>query len=104
VAYRSQDNPRCTVPDGVPPGVANLGFRCASCPRRLDRHPRQLDRPVLGGSASGFLTTAQSSAFVCSTEKSVNTLLATPLGNRSGFTTDLSIFAWDHSATLTRKT
>jgi hypothetical protein len=24
-------------------------------------------------------------------------------GDRSGFITDLSIFAWDHSATLTRK-
>jgi hypothetical protein len=47
--------------------------------------------------------TAQSSAFVFSIEKSVNTLLATPLGNSSGFTTDLSISAWDHSATLTRK-
>jgi hypothetical protein len=97
VACRSQDNPRRTVPDGVPPGVGNLGFRRASCPRRLDR-------PVLGGSASGFPMTARSSTFVCSTEKSVNTLLTTPLGNRSGFTTDLSIFAWDHSATLTRKT
>jgi hypothetical protein len=35
---------------------------------------------VLGSSASGFLTTAQSSALVCLTGKSVNTLLATPLG------------------------
>jgi hypothetical protein len=26
VACRSQDNPRRTVPDGVPPGAANLGF------------------------------------------------------------------------------
>jgi hypothetical protein len=26
VAYRSQNNPRRTVPDGVPPGAVNLGF------------------------------------------------------------------------------
>jgi hypothetical protein len=39
VACRSQDNPRRTVPDGVPPGAANLGFRRFSCPRRLDRPP-----------------------------------------------------------------
>jgi hypothetical protein len=26
VACRSQDNPRRTIPDGVPPGAANLGF------------------------------------------------------------------------------
>jgi hypothetical protein len=103
VACRSQDNPRRTIPDEVPPGAANLGFRRASCPRRLDRPPKRLDRPMLGGSTSGFPMTARSSAFMCSPEKSVNTLLATPLGNRSGFTTDLSIFAWDHSVILTRK-
>jgi hypothetical protein len=73
VACRSQDNPRHIVPDGVPLGVANLGFRRASCPRQLDRPPRRLDRPVLGGSASGFPTTARSSAFMCLIEKSVNT-------------------------------
>jgi hypothetical protein len=72
VACRSQDNPRRTVPDGVPPGAANLGFRRLSCPRRLDWPPRRLDRPVLGVSARGFLITARSSAFVCSTRKSVN--------------------------------
>jgi hypothetical protein len=111
VACRSQDNPRRTVPDGVPPGAANLGFRRSSCPRRLDRPPRRLDRPprrldrsVLGSSTSEFPTTARSSALVCLTRKSVNTLLATPLGTRSGFTTDRSIFAWDHSATSTRRT
>jgi hypothetical protein len=62
VPCRSQDNPRRTVPDGVPPGAANLSFRCSSCPRRLDR-------PVLGSSASGFPTTARASAFVCSSGK-----------------------------------
>jgi hypothetical protein len=67
-ACRSQDNPRRTVPDEVLPGAASLGFRRASC-------PRWLDRPVLGGSTSGFPTTARSSAFVCSTEKSVNNIL-----------------------------
>jgi hypothetical protein len=73
VACRYQDNPRRIVPDGVLPRAANLGFRRATRPRRLDR-------PVLGGSASGFPTTARASTFVCSTEKSVNTVLATPLG------------------------
>jgi hypothetical protein len=96
VACRSQNNPRRPVRDGVPLGAANLGFWRSSCPKRLDR-------PVLGSSTSGFPMTTRSSAFVCSTMKSVNTLLATPLGNRSGFATDFSIFAWDHSATLTRK-
>jgi hypothetical protein len=47
VARRSQDNPRRTVPDGVPPGATNLGFRRASCPRRLD-HPQTV-RPVRVG-------------------------------------------------------
>jgi hypothetical protein len=97
VACRSQNNPRCIVSHGVPPGAANLGFGRASCPRRLDR-------PVLGGSASGFLMTTRSSAFVCLAEKSVNTLLATPLGSDLVFTTDLSIFAWDHIAISTRTT
>jgi hypothetical protein len=84
VACRSQDNPRHIVPDGVPPGAANLGFRRASCPRRLDRPPRRLDRPVLGGSVSGFPTTARSSAFLCSTEKSVNcTLRISCLGGKN---------------------
>jgi hypothetical protein len=73
VACRSQNNPRRTVPDRVPPRAVNLGFRRPSCPRRLDRPlPRRLDRPVLGSSASGFPTTAWSSAFMRSTEKSVN--------------------------------
>jgi hypothetical protein len=45
VACRSQDNPRRTVADGVPPGVANLGFRRSSCPRRLDRPPQAI-RPA----------------------------------------------------------
>jgi hypothetical protein len=48
VAYQSQDNPRRTVPDGVPPGAANLGFRRLSCPRRLDRP--QAVRPTRAGS------------------------------------------------------
>jgi hypothetical protein len=48
VAYRSQDNPRRTVPDGVPPGAANLGFQRSSCPRRLDRPPEAV-RPARAG-------------------------------------------------------
>jgi hypothetical protein len=49
VAYRSQDNPRRIVPDGVPPGAVNLDFRRFSCPRRLDR-PLQAVRPARAGS------------------------------------------------------
>jgi hypothetical protein len=26
VACKSQNNPRCTAPNGVPPGAVNLGF------------------------------------------------------------------------------
>jgi hypothetical protein len=73
VACRSQDNSRCTVPDGVTPRAANLGFRRASCPRRLAQ-------PVLGGSASEFSTTARSSAFVCSTEKNCKFMSQLDLG------------------------
>jgi hypothetical protein len=102
VTCRSQDNPRRTVPDGVPRSSESRFSTCLLS-KAVRPPPRRLDWHVLGGSASGFLTTAQSSAFMYLTKKSVNTLLATPLGNRSGFTTDLSIFAWDHSATLTRK-
>jgi hypothetical protein len=45
VAYRSQDNLRRTVPDGVPPGAANLGFQPLSCPKRLDLPPQAV-RPA----------------------------------------------------------
>jgi hypothetical protein len=54
VACRSQDNPRRTVPDGVPPGAANLGFRRLSCPRRLD-HPPAV-RPARAGSFGEFIS------------------------------------------------
>jgi hypothetical protein len=47
VACRSQDNPRHTVLDGIPLGAANLGFRRASYPRRLD-HPQAV-RPTRVG-------------------------------------------------------
>jgi hypothetical protein len=102
VVCQSQENPRRIVPDGVPPEAANLGFQHASCPKQLDRPPRRLDRPVLGGSASGFPTTVRSSAFVCSTGKGVNTLLVTPMGTDLVFATNLSIFAWDHIVMLRR--
>jgi hypothetical protein len=46
-----------------------------------DRPPRRLDQPVLGGLASGFPTTARSSAFLCSTEKSVNSYNGQALGS-----------------------
>jgi hypothetical protein len=49
VACRSQDKLRCVVPDGVPPGAANLGFRRLSYPRQLDR-PSQTVRPARAGS------------------------------------------------------
>jgi hypothetical protein len=49
VACRSQDNPRRTVPDGVPPGAANLGFRRLSSPKLLDRPPQAV-RPARAGS------------------------------------------------------
>jgi hypothetical protein len=50
VACRSEDNPRRTVPDGVPPGATNLGFGRASCPRRFDQPPPpQAVRPALVG-------------------------------------------------------
>jgi hypothetical protein len=48
VAGRSQDNPRRTVPDRVPPRAVNLGFRCASYPRWLDRPPQAV-RPTRVG-------------------------------------------------------
>jgi hypothetical protein len=67
-------------------------------------HNRWLDRPVLGVLTSGFPTTAQSSALVCSTRKSVNTLLVTPLGIDLVSTTKFSIVAWEHVAILTRTT
>jgi hypothetical protein len=54
VACRSQNNPRRTVPDGVPPGAANLGFRRFFLSKAV--------RPAV-------LTTARSSVFVRSTEK-----------------------------------
>jgi hypothetical protein len=103
VACRSQDNPRHTVPDGVPPRAANLGFSTCLLSKAVRPTPRRLDRPVLGGSASGFLTTTRASAFVCLTGKSVNTFRDSAGDNRYGFTTDLSIFAWDHSAILAKK-
>jgi hypothetical protein len=49
VACRSQDKLRHVIPDGVPPGAANLGFRRLSYPRRLDR-PSQAVRPARAGS------------------------------------------------------
>jgi hypothetical protein len=54
VACRSQDNPRRTVPDGVPPVAANLGFRRLSCPRRLDRP--QAVRLARAGSFSEWIS------------------------------------------------
>jgi hypothetical protein len=79
---RSQNNPRRTVPDGVPPGAANLGFSAFFLSKavRPPLPPRRLDRPVLGSSASGFPTTAQSSALVCLTGKSVNSSVESELG------------------------
>jgi hypothetical protein len=47
VAYRPQDNPRCTIPDGVPPRAAHLGFSSRFCPRRSNRPSRpQAVRPA----------------------------------------------------------
>jgi hypothetical protein len=46
--------------------------------------------------------TMRSSALVCFDQKSVNTLLATPLGTNLVFATDLSIVAWEHVAISTR--
>jgi hypothetical protein len=81
-----------TMVEGVLSGLPISGQPYAHCSRRGSSRssesrfskcllskavrpaPRQLDRPVLGGSASGFPTTARCSAFVCSIEKSVNTL------------------------------
>jgi hypothetical protein len=66
VACRSQDNPKCTVPDEVPPRAAN---RRPPYPSRLDRPDKWFDWPMSGTSTSRFLMTACSSALVCSTEK-----------------------------------
>jgi hypothetical protein len=55
VAYRSQDNPGRTVPDGVPLGAVNLGFRRLSYPRRLDR-PTRAVRPARAGSFGEWIS------------------------------------------------
>jgi hypothetical protein len=83
VACPSQNNPRRVVPDGVPTGAANLGFSTCLLSKAVRPAPRWLDRPVLGGSASGFLTTARSSALVCSTGKSVNNVSVIADGERT---------------------
>jgi hypothetical protein len=54
VAYRSQNNLRHTIPDGVPPGAANLGFRRSSCPRRLD--PPQAVKPAHAGKLGEWIS------------------------------------------------
>jgi hypothetical protein len=55
VACRSQHNPRRIVPDGVPPGAANLGFRRLFYPRWLDRPPDAV-RPARAGSFGEWIS------------------------------------------------
>jgi hypothetical protein len=55
VAYRSLDNHGRIVPNGVPPGAANLGFRRLSYPRRLDR-PTRAVRPARAGSFGEWIS------------------------------------------------
>jgi hypothetical protein len=55
VACRSQNNPRRTVPDGVPPGVANLGFS-AFFLSKVVRQPPQAVRPARAGKLSEWIS------------------------------------------------
>jgi hypothetical protein len=105
VACRSQDNPRRTVPDGVPHGVANLGFRRLSCPRRLDRPPPQAVRLARAGSFGKWISDNRAilRIRVFDRKKRQHTF-GDSAGDRSGFAINLSIFAWDHSATSTKRT
>jgi hypothetical protein len=49
VACRSQDNPRRTVPDGVPPGAVNLGFSAPLLSKAVRPAPQAV-RPAHAGS------------------------------------------------------
>jgi hypothetical protein len=48
VACRSQDNPRRSVPDGVPPGAANLGFSTFLLSKAIRPAPQAV-RPAHAG-------------------------------------------------------
>jgi hypothetical protein len=48
VACRSQDNPRRSVPDGVPPGAANLGFSTFLLSKAIRPAPQAV-RPARAG-------------------------------------------------------
>jgi hypothetical protein len=49
VACRSQDNSRRTVPDGVPPGAANLGFSVYFLSKAVRPPAPQAVRPARAG-------------------------------------------------------
>jgi hypothetical protein len=73
-------NPRRATSDGVPPEAAILGFHCASAYTGQTGAPDQSNRS--GQELGEFSDVLRDLVLVCVDQKSINILLATPLGKK----------------------
>lgn len=85
MACRSQNNPRLTIPDGVPPGVVDVGFRGAPVHTGLTGSPNRSDRLGTGASTRRVFYDKRDLAHSCVGQKKRQHILATPLGKKIWF-------------------